>query len=278
MRLLYLAWALALLVQSAKGYVHRARVLLPEGQWAARAAAVALCLWLVRGDGGVFARSGRMFFLAVTVALGFALIFALPGVDWKNLWPPEGADISALPAGAVTCLSLYGYGVYALCLPRRQEDGPKAWPWAALGGGVLALLLFIIVGTFGPALAASLGDPFLLLLQGVKAPGAFRRGEAALTAVLVLADFTLLALLSRGCVGLWSELTPPRWAPVGPVLAGAAILTAGLGPAADWSRCLPVGNLIFGAAVPVLAALLGRTRRTAIFSGTKSEGKEDVGE
>lgn len=274
-RLAYLAWGLVLLAGSAGRYAQRVELLLPGSRWAALATALALCLWLGR-TGGVLARSGRMFFLASAAALGFALALALPGVDWRNLWPPEGADWAALPAGALECLSLSAYGAYALCLPRRVEGRTRGWPWAAWGCAVLAALFFVTAGTFGPALAASLDDPFLLLLQGVQAPGAFRRGEAALMAALTLADFTLLALLVRGCAALWEELAPPRLAPVGAALAAGAILAAGLAPVPD--RWIPAGNLAFGGAVPILAVLLGRARRAAIFSGEKAKTEEDVGE
>ena len=100
-----------------------------------------------------------------------------------------------------------GYGIFALCLPRAGEDKPRpaAWTmWSSLG---LAALVFVVLGAFGPVLTAGQEEPFLLLLQGVAVPGAFRRGEAALIAALALADWALLALLTWGCKRLWGSMT-----------------------------------------------------------------------
>jgi len=285
--LLYLLWALALLTDAARRYSQRLlTVSQGEGaRWLFLLAALGLCLWLGRGDGAAFARTGRLFFLAVGAALGLILLLALPGADWKNLWPPAGMDWRELPGSGALCLSLAGYGVYALLLPRREGDGlNRTWPWAAWGCGVLGALLFIVVGVFGPALTWQLEDPFLSLLEGVQVPGAFRRGEAGLVAVLALADIVLLALLSRGATALWRELVPVfpglGWIPVGAAFILAGVLP-GLGQA--WGQlvaAVPAGNLILGVLLPVLAVLTievrERRKKRATFCGGNFVGKADV--
>lgn len=281
----YLLWALALLTGSAGAYAKRTETLLPgsEARWFFLLAAAAVSLWLSHGRQAAFARAGRLFFLALVVATAFALALAAPSLDWQNLWPPERTDPAGALYSALLSLSLAGYGVYGLCLPVREgETAGKGW--AVLGSVGLAWLLLTVVGIFGPALAAEMKEPFLMALQGVAVPGAFRRGEAALAAVLTLGDFALLALLSWGCARLWEGAASRRWAWGGCVLPGVAILAAGLLPGAgrELSEWLPAGNLIFGVAIPALAVLGIKVRRTKeeppIFSALKTAEKADVGE
>lgn len=279
----YLLWALVLLWGSTQKYAHRLGRLLPGAEWFFLLSALLVCLWLSRGREEVFARTGRLFLLTVAAALAFALALGLPGLDWRNLWPPETADLVGIPYSALLSLSLAGYGTYALCLPCREE-GKNCFAGAVWGCAALTWLLLTVIGTFGPHLAEELDEPFLMALQGVEVPGAFRRGEAVLAAALTLADFALLALLIRSCRSLWERMTPRSWAWGGYVLPVLAVLAAGLpgksggGWEADW---LPAGNLIFGAVVPALAVLGKKVRRTKeeqpIFSAPKMAEKADVG-
>lgn len=283
----YFLWALALLADAARRYSERL-LTISEGEgvrWLLLLAAFGLSLWLGRGNGAVFARTGRIFFLAVSVALGAILLLSLPGVDWKNLWPAEKADWRELPGTAVLCLSLAGYGVYALCLPLRQGDEiKKTWPWAVGGCGIFAALLWIIVGVFGPVLASEMGEPFLYLLEGVQVPGAFRRGEAGLIALLALADLVLLTLLVRAALTLWQDLVSVfaglGWVPVAAAFALAGVLPE-LGRAWGWlAAVLPRGNLIFGVLLPVLSVLTIRVReqqkKRATFCGGKFRKEADI--
>lgn len=284
---LYFLWALALLTDAAQKYSERV-LTISEGEgarWLVLLSALGLCLWMGRAKVAAFARTGRLFFLTVGVTLGGILLLALPGVDWRNLWPPEMADWRELPGSAALCLSLAGYGVYTLCLPCREEDGIKrTWPWAVWGCGGLAALLFIIVGVFGPALTGELRAPFLSLLEGVRVPGAFRRGEAGLTAVLTLGDLALLMLLSRGAETLWRELVPVfpglGWIPIGLSFAVAGVLPgSGRVEGKLWAS-LPAGNLILGVLMPAFSVLTiqarERRKRQAIFCGEKSGEEADV--
>ena len=260
-QLLYFLWALVLLTESAGRYAARLMTTTEgeQARWLFLLAALGLCLWLSRGTGAVLARTGKLFFLATGVVLALILLLALPAVDWKNLWPPEEADLWGLLPGAGLCLSLSGYGIYALCLPRRLDSGMKSWPWTVWACGVFAALLFIVVGAFGPALTLRMRDPFLYLLEGVRVPGAFQRGEAALVAVLALGDITLLALLTRGALTLWWELTP-GWKG-GELWVLFAFLAAGVLPVGAAERWFPVGSLLLGIILPALAVLTGKLRK-----------------
>jgi hypothetical protein len=285
--LAYLLWGLVLLADSARRYSDRLLVVF-EGEsvrWLFLLSALGVTLWLGRREGGAFARTGRIFFLAVGLTLCGILLLTLRGLDWKNLVPPEGEEWKGLPGAGALCLSLAGYGIYTLCLPRRREESLwKTWPWAVSGCVVLSVLLLIVVGVFGPALAGGMRDPFLYLLEGVQVPGAFRRGEAGLVAILSLADLVLLTLLGGGCMTLWGELLP--LIPVlGCVPVAGAFLLAGLLPTLGaawgrWESILPTGNLVLGILLPALAVLTRGVRERkedgAIFCVRKTGKSADV--
>ena len=285
---LYLAWGLVLLTGSIQRYVDRLMTTV-QGEavrWLFLGVGLCLCIWLGRGNGAVLARTAKLIFLATLAVMGLVLILSLPALDWRNLWPPAAGDWMVLPASVALTGSLAGYGVYALCLPVRRGDQMDTRPWAIGGCGALTLLIIIVVGAFGPALTAQMAEPFLFLLQGVEVPGAFQRGEAALIAVLSLADLLLLALLTWGCRSLWRELTRSRLNWVGVVLPAGAFLLAGLSTGGEtglWFAqvAAPVGNLIFGIGVPAFAVLTRKLwkgeRVRPIFSGRKTGKKEDVG-
>lgn len=279
----YFLWGLLLLAMSARRYVDRLSVTFREmPRWMLLTAAFGLCLWLSRSGGEAFARSGRLFFLFLMVTLGGALLLALPGVGWRYLWPPEARDWRGIPAGGLWCLELAGYGVYALCLSLREEGKTKGWPWVLLGCCSLAAVLFVTVGAFGPVLTAELEEPFLSLLEGVEVPGAFRRGEAVLAAVLIFGDIVLFGLLTHGCRSLWGRLMPEQ------ARGGAVLFVAGafLFSEMEWTgtgehTMLLWGNLMAGILIPGLAFFTKGGRKgleeIATFCGEEQDRHTDVG-
>lgn len=282
---LYFLWGLILLADSARRYSERL-LTVSEGEgvrWFFLFSALAVCLLLGRGSEQGFGRAGRIFFLAAVAALGIAAALGLSGIQWQNLWPPEGADWRGLPGSGALCLSLAGYGVYALCFPARTDE-KGTWAGAVWGCVGLTLLLFLTVGTFGPTLAGQMGEPFLYLLEGVRAPGVFRRGDAGLLVALALGDLLLLSMLGRGCVTLWERLVPVfpalGWVPVGGAFVLAGVLP-GLGRTWAWlSARIPTGNLILGVLLPAVAVLTIRVRerrkKRATFCGKSSQREIDV--
>ena len=264
--LAYLLWGGFLLAENGRRCARRLLLTVGEGgsPWLFLGVILALALWLGRRE-DAFARTGRIFFLAVTVTLAAVLILALPGLRWENLLPVGGRELAGVPFGSVWVLSLSGYGVYGLCLPAEGRGETRPGRWTVWSCGGLSVLTLAVVGAFGPALVLEMDEPFLYLLGGVGLPGAFQRGEAALAAVLALGDLTLLTLLSWGCGRLWRELLPGRkksaWVP-----AAVGLLAAGLIPAQGgvsfWTeRIAPAGNLIFGVLLPAGAVLTEKCRK-----------------
>lgn len=267
--LFYLLWGHFLLWVAAGRYSLRLSAALGEGRWLYLAAGLGLALWLGQRGRPLLARGVRVLLLCALTGLGLALLVALPGMEVRNLLPVEAGELAGfLPALALT-VSLSGWGVFALALP-AEDGGEGTGPaWAAMGCGVLALLLLAAVGCFGPALVERMDDPFLYLLEGVRVPGAFRRGEAALCALLALGELALLALLVRGCGALWEGLAP-RWQGRGAGLAAAAmfLLAGWWDGGAMTGNLLFWGGLLFGVALPGLAVLTKGVGRPRTGAGT----------
>ena len=131
-------------------------------------------------------------------------------------------------------------------------------------------------------LTAELEEPFLSLLEGVEVPGAFRRGEAVLAAVLIFGDIVLFGLLAHGCRSLWGRLMPEQ------ARGGAVLFVAGafLFSEMEWTgrgehTMLLWGNLMAGILIPVLAFFTKGGRKgleeIATFCGEEQDGHTDVG-
>lgn len=278
-QLLYIVWGHVLLTESARRYARRLLALSggENVRWLYLAVGLLLALWLGR-DGKVLLRSGRLFFDAVAVALVVTVTLSLPGMDWKELYPPDGVDWAGLPGGALCVAALSGYAVFGLCLPGEERSGR----WMLTGCGTMVVLLAVTLGVFGPALAVRMEEPFLLLLEGGGTAGAFRRSAAILSAVLILADLALFAFLVRGCGSMWEGLfgVRGRWGEW--LLELWALLGAGLFPVAEIGEGVYLwGGVLLGIVLPGIVVFTGRVTEaggTAPISCAKNDHKaENIG-
>lgn len=245
-QLLYIMWGHILLTESARRYARRLSALAggENVRWLYLVVGLLLALWLGR-DGKRLLRAGRLFFDTVAAVLAVTVVLSLPKVDWKRLYPPDGADWAGLPEGALLVAALAGYAVFGLCLPGGERTGR----WTLMGCGTLAVLTAVAVGMFGPALAARMEEPFLLL---------FESGGAILSAVVALADLALFAFLVRGCGSLWEGLLDGRgrWGEI--TLEMGALLGAGLFPAAEVGESVFLwGGVLMGIVLPGVVVFTG---------------------
>ena len=132
--------------------------------------------------------------------------------------------------------------------------------WAGRSGltaGALALISAATVGVLGPVLAATKERPFFLLSVGL---GQTSRVEGLVSAVWLIADFTLVALFCRAGRKMWEELTGMRgaWAAL---MIGLLVLGAGWyfevqeQIKVKFFEILPIVGLIAGGGLPGLALL-----------------------
>jgi len=252
----YLVWGLLLLLVAARRYAARLAAAMGGKEGLYLLLGLALVLWLTRQEGAFLGRGGGLLLLAVLTAVGLALLLTLPGVDWRELHIPSPEENSSLWRAALLLASLAGWGVMGLTIPEEGER--SALPWVVGGWALLILLLAVTVALFGPALPARMGEPFLYMIEGAEVLGAFRRGQAALYALLALGDVALLTLLAGGCRGLWRSLAPSVLHWMG---WGAIIGMFLLGRVLPLDRILwiedrlPIGGICFGLLIPALGAL-----------------------
>lgn len=235
-------------------------------------ALLALTAWAGRKKLSSFARAGEIFALALGTALTLALVLALFRTKWKNLGPIWAEDLPGVVRGTLPVLSLFGYGVPAAFLAgqvsRRPGAGKRLYRWAV--GMCLALTVFqvICISTFGPGLIEEMETPFFMMLRVVGVPGAFERVESLIMSLWLFSDLALLGLLFFSCRTMARHLLggkPRPWIPVVLIAAAGGLALASIPDLFHLSwvmeRGMAAANIIFGIAIPVLAAAAAKLRR-----------------
>lgn len=228
--------------------------------------------WMAWGKLAAFARAAVLFRRGLLLTLGGVVALTAFQIRKENLFPVWVGDLAwagcaAVPALGVLCVGVYGG--FVLDSVRGAEGDGRHWAAHTLGFcGVLALFLLAVLGNLGATLTAELEEPFITLSKNVGVEGAFQRVESLVSALWLLADLTLLALLVWACRRGLGEIWPAAGGARSVVVAAAALL-AGAGvafPDAAAARrfeqtAAPVGNLILGLAVPALLFVVLKARR-----------------
>lgn len=234
-------------------------------------AAVLLLAGVMAGEGvPAFARACEVFALAVGFGFVLVLLFGVFRLRWDYilLWGPE--ELRQVPGGALTALGTLAAGSYAVFLLSDVREEPKSrqrWtPWAL---GIFALVaagMVLVLGRFGPALTAQIDRPFFQMVSGLGFEGAFQRLEQLASALWVLGDEALLALLLLALRRLLAQISGREerrrmgWCLL------AAVFLCSLVPDV-WNGVvdggvLPLGNLAVGGLILALGA---QKRKLGIF-------------
>lgn len=233
---------------------------------------LAVTLWLTLKPVRVLARVGEIFYLALAIGLGAALLFGAFQIRPRNVLPVWVEDVPGILSGVVPVLGLLGYAVFAAFLTGhvrpREGDRRHVLRWAAVFCVVLTALQLVCLGSFGPGLTVRMESPFFMMVKGIGVEGTFQRVESLFISLWVLSDLALLAFLTGACVSLAKATfayKDRRWGAA--VILAAALLGALLlfpdvfllDKITRWI-ILP-GNLIFGFLLPALTLLTKRLRR-----------------
>ena len=267
---IYIMWALML--GSARLRLGGRRLLFTAqratGLWLAPVVLVLLAVWLACGRAESCVRAAAVFSRVLALALLAVLGLTVFRIKAENLLPLWSQDAVPVLRGVVPVLGVLGYGVYAAFLRESDETGGDTG--RIVGAcGVLLLLLVAVLGNLGVELTAALEDPFLTLSKQIGAEGAFQRVESLVSALWLLADLALLALLLLACRRMVGVLLPgcKGWVVV---LAAALAISAGAllvfrdprlagefetGPGL-W------GNVVLGAGVPLLLAAVATAKES----------------
>ena len=256
MALLFLLWGLFLLVINAARCARR--LTMAEGTPVFFSAVVlVLAVWMAAGGLPAFVRTCEIFYLAI--AAGLAGIVILGGLrvkpEYVLLFSRE--EVAQVPTVALFVLGIVSIGLYGLFLAGsvtvRPGDRARVVRWTLIWFLVLALILFLIIGTFGAPLMEITQRPFFQMVSGLGLTGAFQRLEALVSALWMLGDVALLGLLLFGVKRLTAAVSGQperRWSVV---LAGALAFVGGefLAGKKDLLQLseqslMPLGSLMMG--------------------------------
>ena len=226
----------------------------PEGRVALFMAVMLLILLpAAAGRTKTVCRMAELLLGAMAALFLVVFVFALPGVDAKNLFPLE-AELPSVLRGALPVSDTLLVSVWLLFLGGEREEGALfgvfARPIAALAL-IGALLCLTTVGSFGAALTEKMNYPFFVMIRGVRIFHLLERIEAVIAAQWVAADFLLLAALSHAAGEALRLAIAPKKARRGFSLASLALMAL-----AGW-LCAPTAFALRELArttVPVLNA------------------------
>lgn len=204
-------------------------------------------LWMARGKGAALFRAAELYYLIGGLSLLVLLGWALLRGDGGRMMEVGGAG----PASALSVVGAFAGFLFVLpyggWLPQGERSGGRDWLWPAALGLSAVLLPLAVSGVLGPALAARVSHPVLLMSAVL---GGSARPESLVSMLWLFADYTRLGLLARS----WSrgEGGRSRAAPLG---AAAGILLAGW-PAVERISPAAVGVGTLGLALLTALALL----------------------
>ena len=138
--------------------------------------------------------------LGTAAVLTLVLVFALPGLDVKNLLPVTAADA---PGVARSALTVFGAGAAVLffaafaggATPETPGRARCAMRWCVRTCVLVTLLSVFTIGNLGAGLTAQLNHPFFTLLRNISLFHAVERFGALVIGLWVLPDFVLVAML-----------------------------------------------------------------------------------
>lgn len=262
--MVYLLWVPLGLAVTLCRCAARLAVIYGAGAAAACAAAVLMAaVWMSWGKVSALARAAEIFYLALSVALVVVLLLAAGKVEWSNLRPTV-PGLAGAPRGGLAVAGLLLNVTPAAVLGRQVAPNPlnrrKVVGWTVAFGVAVLLLVAAVIGCLGPSLTGRLPTPFLTMVQGLGAKGAFQRTEALFAALWTLSDLVGIGLLLHAWRALAGELHAGSWCrwSILPVAALAVLGSWLLIRNNDASqivfvRILPVAGIILGLLVPILS-------------------------
>lgn len=263
--LLYIVWGEFLLALRLRLCAQR---LLASGErdgslWFYLPIAALLALWMARGKLAVFARAGQVLLAVVLTAAAVVLGLALFQVRPEHLLPLWWQDALPVAGGTLPVCGVLGWGMFAAFLLGNTEpakDAKRDWLiWSGLGCVLLSLEQLVVIGNLGETLAQRLHSPFFALAKSVGVEGAFQRVESIVSALWIFGDLALLGVI---LFALW-EMVRAMWrkaeqkkvatlAVVPAIIISMAAFPDGVAAEAAGRGIVLVGNLVLGAALPLL--------------------------
>ena len=145
-------------------------------------------------------RASEIFLPLLMLVLALVLVFAVPGLDVKNLLP---VTVQELPGVARSGLTVFGIGAAVLFFsaftggrtPPAPGRGRAAVWWCVRICVLVTLLSAFTIDILGAELTAKLNHPFFTMLRNVSLFHAVERFGALVIGLWVLPDFVLVSML-----------------------------------------------------------------------------------
>ena len=213
------------------------------------------------------------------LVLALVLVFAVPGLDVKNLLPVTAQD---LPGVARSGLTVFGIGAAVLFFgaftggrtPPAPGRGRAAVWWCVRICVLVTLLSAFTIDILGAELTAKLNHPFFTMLRNVSLFHAVERFGALVIGLWVLPDFVLVSMLLTLAVNclraagtrdgrLFAQKNPPALVLLCAAAAGAGALFLAQNAFetdALQTNIVPIVNIVLLGVGTVGMYLVGRAR------------------
>lgn len=231
-----------------------------------------LALWAAWKGLPTLARTGEIFFLAVSVGIGALILLVGLRLAPEQMILFSHEDLLHIPKAALPVLGNACLGVFALTFwgetAKHKEDGRWGMAWTAGLFLLLSLLTALVLGRLGAGLTAQTERPFFHMVAGIGVRGAFQRLEALFSALWSLGEILLLSLLLTACRRLGETVWGAGRRHWTETAAAAAAFLAGNALRAHPDTldfCLdqvaPAGNLLIAGSLAILLAVCGLNRK-----------------
>ncbi len=225
----FLLWNLSLLIMSTARCANR--LAMAEGTPVVFSAVLlGLAGWMGARSLPALARSCEIFYIAMMAGLVGMLILGAFRLEPSYVLLFTKEEFSGSLQMIPSILGVASVGLYALFLAGdvtvRKGDGARVFRWTLMLFLSFSLLLVLILGSFGAALAEGMEEPLLQMVAGLSFIGTFQRLESLVSALWMLGDVALLGLLLFSLKRV-AALLLGRAGSVWTVLAGALAAFAG---------------------------------------------------
>ena len=269
---LYLVWTFALFLLYVRYYAERmASSLFASVNLDFFIIAMLLLVFLAaRAKLAALARFSEVAILIFAVALAVFALSLLPTLRLGNVMPVTHYDIAPVIRSSYPIVSVWGFITlfFFLKIDNAKDIKKQGVKTSLILAGATVVMLFLVVGSLGPDVAARMPRPFFQVSRLIDIMQSFDRFEAVLSSILVIADFILITafvFIMMNIVKKLCGLSEARFL-AGPIVmlgyAGSLVIAASTFELERVSNSPTphAVNLVLCLVVPAVALAVGKAR------------------
>lgn len=240
--------------------------------WLFMAVTLAVALWIALKSITAAGRMGEVLMLVIFPVLAVIILFALPDVKLRDLWPvtvhdvPRGA-LSALPAVNI-CAGIFYFRFLGGHTAISEDERRTSIKGTLLLLASSLAVIVVTVGALSPALTTKVQNPFFIMIRSISVLGIIERIEAVVVALWVLTDIVYVSSLLRIGGEAFSCFTGLKKTGAVTVIMGAGAFACGIFMAKDAfalvrisERVVPVINMALSFGVLPAVYVTGKIRK-----------------